>query len=212
MVRYCLFAATAFSVGAQTVPGFAERDPDYKLRPSDSVEVQYRYTPEFNATVTVQPDGFVTLPMTGSVRVGGMSARQASAAIAAKAGERLKDPEVSVILKDFVKPYFTVAGEVTKPGRYDLRGEATVLEGIAQSGWFNKESAKHSQVLLVRRVGDDLGEVRVVNLKKTATARYVQEDLKLRAGDLLVVPQNFISKLDRYFRWSSLSNLGFLLK
>lgn len=191
---------------------FAERNPEYRLQANDAIEVSYRYTPEFNATVTVQPDGSVGLPIAGSVRVASLTVAEAAAAIRGKAAERLRDPEISVILKDFVKPYFTLAGEVSKPGRYDLRGDTTLVEALALGGWFSKESAKHSQVLLVRKKDEEWGEVRVFNLKSAAAKRQFQEDMKLRAGDLVYVPQNMMSKVDRYFRWSAFMNLGFLLR
>jgi len=95
---------------------FAERDPHYKLQPEDKVEVQYRYTPEYNGTVALQPDGYVSLPLIGEVKLSGKTLEQARVAIVAKAAERLADPEVTVLLKEYVKPYFVVAGEVARPG------------------------------------------------------------------------------------------------
>src|ERR1039458_7785354 len=63
-----IFAAAA--VG-QT-GSFAERDTRYRLQPTDVVEVHYRYSPEFDQTVTVQPDGFVNLQIVGDVKVQGL--------------------------------------------------------------------------------------------------------------------------------------------
>jgi len=191
---------------------FAEREPEYRLQPNDTVEVQYRYTPEYNTTATVQPDGSIALPVTGTVRVAGLTPREAARAITAKAAERLREPEVSVLLKDFVKPYFTIAGEVAKPGRYDLRGNVTLIEGLALGGWLTRESAKHSQVLLVRRKDQEWGEIRVFNLKSAADRKRFDEDMTLRPGDMIYVPQNFLSKIDRYFRWTGLANLGLLAR
>lgn len=192
--------------------GFAGRDPEYRLQPNDTIEVQYRYTPEYNTTAAIQPDGSIALPVTGSVKVAGMTPRTAAQAIAAKASERLRDPEVSVLLKDFVKPYFTLAGEIVKPGRYDLRGNVTVIEALAQGGWLTRESARHSQILLVRRKDEEWGEIRVFNLKAAADRGRFQEDMTVRPGDMIYVPQNFLSKLDRYFRWTTLANLGLLIR
>jgi protein involved in polysaccharide export with SLBB domain len=54
------------------------------------------------------------------------------------------------VLKDFEKPYFVAGGRVARPGKYDLRGDTTVSQGIALAGGF-LDSAKHSQVVLFRR-------------------------------------------------------------
>ena len=101
---------------AQT-PGFAERDPRYRLQPTDAVEIHYRYTPEFDQAVTIQPDGFVTLPIVGDLKLQGLTLDQAKSAILAKASLRLLEPEITLVLRDFEKPYFVVGGEVGAPGK-----------------------------------------------------------------------------------------------
>jgi polysaccharide biosynthesis/export protein len=192
---------------------FSERDPRYRIQPSDVIEVQYRYTPEYNHMATIQPDGFAALQLVGDVKVAGLTVDEAAAAIAGKAGERLQNPEVTVTLKEFVRPFFTVAGEVNHPGRFDLRGRVTAVEGIAVSGGF-KESSKRSTVILLRRTGADLAEVKVLDLKRLMSAAAIEEDLTLRSGDLLVVPQNAISRLEPFMRIGStgLYGLGLALR
>ena len=190
------------SVFAQA-PALQSRDAAYRVQPGDSVEIQYRYTPEFNAKAVIQPDGNISIPIAGMVHIGGLTLADARAAIAAKAAERLREPEVIVLLTDFVKPTFTVAGEVTKPGRYDLRGGMSAVDAVAISGGF-KDSSKHSQVILVRRLNDEFADVRVINMKKVMTAEGMQEDFRLQNGDLLIVPQNLVSKMERYVRWGQL--------
>src|SRR5712692_1826897 len=115
---FCIYAADQQQ---KPTGGFASRDQRYRIQPNDVVEVQFRYTPEYNFTSTVQPDGYVSCQAAGDVRISGLTIAEASAAIAAKANAILKDPEVAVLLKDFVKPHFVVAGEVNHPGSYDLR-------------------------------------------------------------------------------------------
>ncbi|HZU29065.1 MAG TPA: polysaccharide biosynthesis/export family protein [Bryobacteraceae bacterium] len=186
---------------------FADRNARYRLQPQDSIEVQYRYTPEYNATVAVQPDGYVSLPFVGDVKVGDLSVDRAAAAIAKKAGERLRDPEVNVLLRDYQKPYFTVAGEVEHPGRFDMRGHMTVVEAIAISGGL-KESAKHNQIILLRKVDPERAQVRVLDLKKMMSQKGIAEDVAIQPGDMLVVPKNALSKLDPYIRLASTGLFG----
>lgn len=61
-----------------------------------------------------------------------------------------------------------------------------------------EDSAKHSQVLLFRRVNNDWYEVKNVNLKHILQGHDVNEDPEIRTGDMLVVPQNFISKIKKF--------------
>src|SRR5437870_9979231 len=93
----------------------------YRLQPGDVLEVQYRYSPEFNQTVTVQPDGYISLEIGGDVKVAGMTVDQTRQAILKKAAARLQDPVATVILKEFQRPYFVVAGEVAQPDRKSTR-------------------------------------------------------------------------------------------
>lgn len=179
------------------------RDSAYRIQPGDAIEVQYRYTPEFNAKAIVQPDGQISLPITGAARVSGLTIAEVRTLITNRAAERLRDPEVVVLLTDFVKPAFTVAGEVAKPGRYDLRGGLSVVDALAISGGF-KDSSKHSQVILVRRVNDEFADVRVLDIKHIMRTDRIREDLPVQNGDLLIVPQNFVSKLERFVRWGTL--------
>jgi polysaccharide export outer membrane protein len=111
---------------------------------------------------------------------------------------------VAVALKDFEKPYFIVGGEVGKPGKYDLRSDTTVAEAVQIAGGFTQQS-KHSQVVLFRRVNDDLVETRLLNLKEMLNGRSLKEDAHLRPGDLIFVPQNTISKIARFLTKPSVS-------
>jgi polysaccharide export outer membrane protein len=190
--------------------GFTPREQRYRVQPNDVVEVHFRYTPEYNVTATIQPDGFISIEVVGDVKLGGLTLEEASAAIAKQAGARLRDPEVVVHLKDFVKPHFVVAGEVNHPGTYDLRGQVTTVQAIAMSGGF-KESSKQSKVILLRRINEDYAEVKIIDLKKMMSPATIREDITLRADDMLVVPKNTLSKLEPVVRVGSMGLYGIAL-
>ena len=183
--------------------GFSERDPRYRLQPTDVVEIHYRYTPEFDQTVTVQPDGFVALQIVGDLKLQGLTLDQLKAAILEKASLRLRDPEVTLVLKDFEKPYFVVGGEVANPGKFEMRGQVTALQAIAMAGGFKAASAKHSQVILFRRVGPDLAATQILNLKAAMSTSAKEPLSDLRPGDMLIVPQNMVSKIERFVKWGN---------
>jgi polysaccharide export outer membrane protein len=171
--------------------------PLYRLRSSDVVEVTFTVAPEFNQTLTVQPDGYVTLKDAGAVSAQGLTIPQFAVAVRKAYAGYLHDPEAAVALKDFERPYFVVGGEVGKPGKYELRSDVTVAEAVQIAGGFTSQS-KHSRVVLFRRVNDDLVEARLLNLKKMLKQNGLKEDAHLRPGDLVYVPQNVISKISRF--------------
>jgi polysaccharide biosynthesis/export protein len=178
-------------------PALQHRDSRYRLCASDVITVMFPLTPEFDQTLSVQPDGFVSLAGAGSIRVEGMTVQESIEAIRVAYAGILHDPIVTVELKDFNKPYFIVSGQVNKPGKYDLRGYTTAAQAVAIAGGFN-DAAKHSQVLLFRRVNDDWYEVKPLNLKHILQGHDVNEDLEIRSGDMLFVPQNLLSKVKRF--------------
>ncbi len=198
---------------ATTKPGTADgeqspiiagdRRPLYRLHQSDAVEVTFTFSPEFNQTTSVQPDGFIALKGTRALLAEGKTLPELGEMIRQAYAGSLHDPEVTVTLKEFDRPYFIATGEVARPGKYELKGDTTLAEAVAIAGGFT-EQARHSQVVLFRRVSDELVEARVLNLKAMLKSRNLREDLHLRPGDLLFVPQNTISKIRRYLPVPSL--------
>ena len=61
----------------------------------------------------------------------------------------LNNPIISIVLKDFQKPYFIADGQVGRPGKYELRANTTLIEAIAMAGGFT-DTSKHSHVQLYR--------------------------------------------------------------
>lgn len=174
-----------------------ERHPLYRLRPTDVVEISFTVAPEFNQTLTVQPDGYVMLKDAGMVAVQGLNLNEFTQAVEKAYRGYLHDPQVAVLLKDFDRPYFVVGGQVGRPGKYELRSDITVVEAVEIAGGFTPQS-KHSQVVLFRRVNDNLMESHLLNLKKMLKETNLKEDAHLQPGDMVFVPQNEISKITRF--------------
>jgi len=195
-------SGTAGGVRSPALTG--ERRPLYRVTTSDVLDLSFTFSPEYNQTITVQPDGFVVLKDLGTMYAEGTTLPQLQEAIRTAYSQLLNNPQVTIVLKDFDKPYFIAAGEVTRPGKYDLRGDTTVTEAVAMAGGFNSQ-ARHSQVVLFRRMSDEMVETRLIDVKRMMSARNLNEDLHLKPGDLLFVPQNTISKLRKFLPGSNFS-------
>ncbi len=192
-----LFLSSAYLLAQSS--GFSERDARYRLQAEDKIEVQYRYTPEYNAAVSVQPDGFVSLPLIGAVKLSGLTTDEATSAIRGKASDKLNDPEVLVLLKEYVKPYFVIAGEVGHPGRIDLHGDVSLVEAIALGGGF-KDSSHRKQVILLRKSSAEQAQVSVIDVRKLMSPGGIKEDITVHSGDMVVVPRNTLSKIEPFIR------------
>jgi len=154
MKTLLLIAVTAFQLYSAD-PVLRTRDEPYRLQPGDQLLLSYRYTPEYDESMTVQPDGNVSIKLIGSVKLSGLTTDEARSRITDALKTRLNQPDITLTLQDFVKPSYVVMGQVTSPGKYEIHGTVTAIDGIAIAGGF-KDSAKHSQVILFRRVSNDL--------------------------------------------------------
>ena len=176
-------------------PVAQQRDLRYQLRPGDTFSLTFPFTPEFNqGSVAVQPDGFATLTGLGEISVVGKTLPELRELVQKSYSTIVSQQVIGVELKDFEKPYFVVGGEVGHPGKFDLRSDTTVAEAVMIAGGL-KESSKHSQVLLFRRVSDEWMGVKKLDLKKMLSSGNLSEDLHLRAGDMVYVPKNALSKI-----------------
>lgn len=186
-----------------TTPQLQTRDSRYRIAPGDSFDVSFELSPEFNQTVIVQPDGFVTLKGVGDVKVEGQNVPELTQTLRTAYSKTLNDPIIAVVLKDFAKPYFIADGQVAHPGRYDMRGEVTLTQAVAIAGGFT-EAAKHSQVLLFRRVNDQWLSAKIFNIKEMEKRGDLHEDPALRPGDMVIVPKNAMSKIKPFIPNSGL--------
>jgi polysaccharide export outer membrane protein len=183
------------SSGATNQPQFQDRNARYKIAAGDSFDITFDLSPEFNQTgVSVQPDGFVTLHGVGDIKVQGQTVPELTATLRKAYSTILNDPAISVVLKDFQKPYFIADGQVARPGKYDLRGDTTLTEAIAMAGGF-LDTAKHSQVVLYRKVDATWTSAELIDVKKMENERNYREDPFLHPGDMLFVPKNRLSKI-----------------
>jgi polysaccharide export outer membrane protein len=176
----------------------------YTLHAGDVISLDYRYTPEFNQTVTIQPDGYVTLDIVGDVKIAGLTLDEVHDQIVKMASSRLNHPELNLTLKDFEHPYIVVAGEVAKPGKFELRDDTTALQAIMLAGGF-KDSARDTKVVLFRRINQQMAEVRQLNLHNVRRTSDLEHDTELQPGDMLLVTRN---KLEHLSRFMKATNLG----
>jgi polysaccharide export outer membrane protein len=176
---------------------FAQRNPRYQLQGDDVLAVSFPLSPELDEPkVMVQPDGYLTLQGAESLHVQGLTVPEAVEAVKKAYATKLHDPIVEIDLIDFQRAYFVVLGQVNKPGQYDLRYDITVIEAVAMAGGF-APTAK-TQVLLYHRAASGWVESRQLKLKDILHGKNVSEDVSMRAGDMLFVPEKAITRVRKY--------------
>lgn len=196
-------AAVSSGTGQEDLdrPTLEHRNPRYRVMRSDVLVLTFPLSPEFNQTITIEPDGYVNLLGAGSVYIQEMTVPEVIEALKKAYSKILRDPVIDVDLKDFQKPFFLVLGQVGKPGQYDLRYDTTVSQAIAIAGSFTAESK--TQVFLFHRVSPGWVEVKKLSLKNILHGKNVNEDLHLQPGDMIYVPVNFITNFKKYVPYST---------
>ena len=193
-------------IAALSAASLLPAETRYRIQPLDVVELTLRFTPEFNQTVTVQPDGFVSLMGAGEIQLGGLTVPEATAAVTAEYGAILQEPVVTVVLKEFQRPFFLVLGEVAHPGKFDLRINTRISDALATAGGF-LPNARKSEILLIRRVSASTAEVMKIEWKSGRELEPAADHV-LRPGDTVFVSRSKVGKVERFME---VTRLGFFL-
>lgn len=176
-------------------------EPDYRFYPGDELEVSVPSAPELNKSVTVQPDGRITLPLIGPVMAADRTIPQLQASLSQAYSTQLLRPQVDVSAKAAPLKVF-VGGEVNNPGVIDLNGDADALRAIVQAGDF-RASADRSGVYIIRRGPDGRGMVRRADLLR-GISKAEADLVPLRRFDVVYVPRSGVASanlaMQQYFR------------
>ncbi|MDZ7330963.1 MAG: polysaccharide export protein [candidate division KSB1 bacterium] len=183
-----------------TEPTTAKSDTvaaEYRLGFGDVIEVKFFNNNQFNETLTVRPDGRISMQKIGDIVVAGMTPTELSQYITRAYSRIIKDPEVTVIVRNFGGYQVYVLGEVKSPGAFPLQRNLTVLQSLALAGG-QKESATLKSILLIRRRPDGSTDARRIDLSNTAPGMIQKNDIPLEAQDIIYVPKTFIANINTF--------------
>jgi protein involved in polysaccharide export with SLBB domain len=176
---------------------WTEVSEDYRFRPGDEMDVRLLYNPEISDRVRVAPDGRISLALIGSVLAEGKTVDQLTADLRAKFAKEVRRPDVLVIGRQFDSQRIFVGGEVTTPGVITVPGRLGVLEAILTAGGF-RDTARLSQVVLIRRGPDGQPMLRTVDLDALIRTGQKSEDVPLKPYDIIFVPRTPIADVDLF--------------
>ncbi|MBI3785421.1 MAG: polysaccharide export protein [Deltaproteobacteria bacterium] len=169
----------------------------YRLQPGDLLRIKFLYHPELDVKVPVRPDGGVTLQVGGTVHAAGMTTEELEQAIVERTSDRLREPEVSVLVAQTADLKVYVIGEVRLPGIVPFREGLTPLQAIADRGGFS-DTARVDSVLRLSRSKEDFQGTRLDFTRPLSAGD--PEGTELESGDVLYVPRTFIGDIDTFVR------------
>ena len=154
--------------------------PDYRIGIDDVLDVGVWNVAELQKTVPVRPDGKISLPLVQDVVAAGLTPMELRDAISKKMAAFIQNPDVSVVVREIHSSKISVIGQVRTPGRYDIRGPATVLDALALAGGFTEFAGRRKISVLraTKRIPFDYDAA----VSRSAANVYVQP------GDIVVVP------------------------
>ena len=164
-----------------------EAGAEYRIGPEDVLDIAVWNNTAISRTTPVRPDGKISLPLLNDVQAAGLTPTQLADVLTKKLTEYMPTPEVSVIVREVNHFKVSVLGEVKKPGRYDFRSQATVLDALAMAGGFS-DFASRSRIVILRPNGNGSTHRIPVNYNKIVSAETPTATLYLQPGDTILVP------------------------
>jgi len=170
---------------ATTTP--REATPSYVVGEADTLRINVWKQPEISQTnVVVRPDGMITMPLVGDVKVSGSTPNQIEAMLVSKLKQYVSEPRVTVTVAEVSSKSVYLIGEVARPGAYSLVGPLDVLQIIAKAGGVTPYAHRKS-IFVLRRV--EGGKKKLpVNYTQIIRGQHPEQNLSLQPGDTVVVP------------------------
>ncbi len=157
------------------------------LGPGDVLEVRVYQEPEISGTYQVGTQGDVMFPLCERVVVSGLTPNGAAEKLRACLSDGfMRNPQVSVLVKEYNSKKVFVFGEVQKPGTFVCEDGMSIVQAVTLAGGFTKSAAQNS-TSVTRRVNGQ--EVKVkVNVQDIALGK--APNFTLEPGDIVYVPES----------------------
>ena len=164
----------------------------YVLQPGDQIEVFIYRHPDLSRHTTIRPDGMISLPLAGELHAAGRAPRELQDDVTKHLEDRIKNPEVTVIVENTPEPSVFVVGEVGAPRAVPLRQARTAAEALAQAGSANHNAAVASVSVIRLNAEGYLEAITADTSGLNQPGAYMAlQNIPLVANDLVVVPESY---------------------
>jgi len=169
------------------MPSAADYAPEItfsEIRPLDVIQVDVFGIPELSGEVQVSANGSVDFPLIGSIEAQGRTIEEFSLLMEnSLRSTYVREPDVTSRITERNEQFFTVGGEVARPGRFPISGPISLMQAVAMGGGFD-EYATRNEVLVFRTVGEDR-YIGVYNLEGIQRGNYA--DPAIYPDDIVMV-------------------------
>ena len=159
------------------------------LGTGDVFEVRVYGEKDLSGIFRVSGEGTIQYPLVGDVSVQNLSPSQAALAIQEKLKDAyLRNPYVTVVVKEYNSKKVFVLGQVAKPGTFPIEGDMNIVQAITLSGGFTQLARKNS--VIVTRVEEGV-ETRI-QVPVERISEGLSPNFQLKPGDIVYVPERVL--------------------
>jgi len=180
--------------------GSCEPSDYYVLGEGDTIDMQVWRQESLKRSLKVDMQGNVSIPLVGTIKIAGLTIKEANDEITKRLGKYYVDPQVDLLISASKSQTVHVYGEVSNPGPITLDHRTTAWEVIAKAA-FTKNSEKAKVVLIRNAIPNGQPEnvkVSALNLDPTQLQHgSVVADCYVQSGDIIYVPPSRVSDIDR---------------
>jgi len=163
---------------------------DYLLGPGDLLEIKVLEAERLNAASRVSSRGYISVPLLDEVKVDGLTASEAEQYIEDQyAKTYIRDPHVSIFVKEHFSQRVTVIGQVKNPGTYDYPSRQKLLDAIALAGGLTEKASQSVQVRRLSSISHGTNQTVIVNLDELIKEGKTDLNISINGGDVIFVPE-----------------------
>ena len=164
----------------------AEISEDYVIHPSDVLEISVYGENELTRKLVVRPDGKVSFPLVGDIKVAGHSTSEVKAMIDKKVSAYIPEASSTIIIDQLGSLKYFVVGEVARPGMFNVPSQLTVLQALSLAGGL-KTFADEDSIIIIRGYGKDTTKI-LFDYSDVKKGKHLEQNILLDRGDVVLVP------------------------
>ena len=172
-------------------------DGPYTLGRDDIIRISVRGQPEFSGDFIINFDGRIQYNYVGDVPIAGLTKYEVQQVIEKLIEKYIRVPSVNVQIVAYNSKVVYIIGEVGRPGKFVMRGDAIKLREAILAAGLPTHDAALGRVHVIK---PDLQNprIRVVNMKPILYKGKLKDDVDLYPGEIVVVPSTVLSKVNDF--------------
>lgn len=171
-----------------------QNSENYQIGPGDTLGIFVYRAPELSVDIPVRPDGRISIPLAPDVPAAGKTPSQLARDLEQRLARFVREPNVTVMVRQFFGPpdrQVRVVGEAAEPVAIPFREGMSVLDVLIATRGLTRFAAGNRAELVRRDPTTGESSTRRVRLHDLLRNGDMSQDLPMRPGDTLIIPQSW---------------------